>query len=155
MSKVALLSGAVFLLAVALVVALVTRPTTPGLPQAAPPAPLVAPAIPAPADSALAKDSTDPTITGFLASFRDSSIASCKTSLMATLKSDDAGVALKASAICACASDQVVDSLTVGEVHAAALGAVNGDATTNPTFLAMKSRFLEAGKTCMAKNQKP
>ncbi len=153
MSRTTLLTAAVFLLALALVVVLVTRPSTPSLQHAAPtvlPAPSVA-AVPSPdpADSALATDSTDSVVTGFIASFRSSSVAACQTSLVATLKSTDPGVADNAAAICGCASDRVVTGLTVGEVHAATLSAVGGDAATNPTIQALKARFSDATKACL------
>ncbi len=154
MSRITLLIGAVFLLALALVVVLVTRPGTTSMPHAAPvPPPVAATASPDIADSAPAKDSTDPVITGFVASFRTSSVSACQRSLMATLNSPDPGVANKATVICGCASDRVVASLTVGDVHAATLSAVNGDANSNPTFQALKTKFSDAVKECMLDNQ--
>ncbi len=151
MSRTTLLTAAVFLLALALVVALVTRPSTPNLSRAASAVPAAAPvASPDPADSALAKGSTDPVVTGFIDSFRTSSVAACQNSLIATLKNTDQAVADKASTICGCASDRVVGSLTIGEVHASTLSAVNGDAASNPTIQALKTRFSEASKACLA-----
>ncbi len=149
MSKTTALTAAVVLLALALVIALVTRPAT-----QAPPRPAATAMLAAPADNALAKDSTDPAITGFIANFRQSSAAACQNSLTAALKTSDPDVEGKADAICGCASDTTVASLTVGEVHAATLSAVAGDAATNPTLQSLKTRFAEATQQCMLDRQK-
>ncbi len=153
MSRTTILTAAVFLLALALVVVLVTRPSAPVISRAAPIASPAIPASPDAADAAPAKDSADPVVTGFLSSFKSSSLAACQTSLAATLHSTDAGVADKVTAICDCASDRVIASLTVGDVHAASLSAVNGDATSNPTMQTLKARFIDAGKQCMLDKQ--
>ena len=152
-SRTTVLTAAVFLLALALVLVLINRPTTTGLPRVAS---VTHPAVPDRPDHnalVLAKYSTEPVITGFIASFRDSSIAACRNSLVATLKNKETTVADNGSAICGCASDRVVESLTVGEVHAATVSAVDGDAASNPTILALQIRFSDATKQCMADNQ--
>ena len=153
MSRTTFLTAAVFLLALALVVVFVTRPSAPVVSRTAPVAAPVVPASPDAADAAPAKDSTDPVVTGFLSSFKSSSVAACRTSLAATLHSTKPGVADNVSAVCDCASDRVAASLTVGEVHAAALSAVNGDTSSNPTIQAMRSRFSDAAKQCMLDRQ--
>ena len=74
-------------------------------------------------------------------------------SLLASLKNTDPGVAARAAVICGCASDKVLAGLTIGEVHGATLSAVNGDAASNPTIRAVKTRFADATQACLLENQ--
>ena len=162
MSKTALLAASVFLLAV-VVVLLVARPLTPpaSRPAAAVPAPVStlppgsapsAAVTPDPGDLALAKDSTDPNVAGFVGSFRTSSQESCRNSTNATLKtSANPEAAARIGALCDCATDRTLATLTVGDVRAAMLGTLAAaDRAANPAIVKLRAGYTEAAKACVA-----
>ena len=102
-----------------------------------------------PADDALlAKDSTE--FTGFMGSFRASSVASCKAAIAAKLQTSNPAALRKMDDVCTCATDRVAATITVGEARAASASVFAGDLSTNPTMTALTVRFADAGKTCMA-----
>ncbi len=116
------------------------------------PAPGTAPAAltPEPGDDALAKDSTDSTIVGFLSSFRSSSETSCRSSATATLKTDvTPEVSARISAVCSCASDHAVATLTVGDVRGAMLSTFAADRSSSPVIQRLQASYVEAEKTCL------
>jgi hypothetical protein len=156
MSKTLLIAAAC-LLAAALVLGLVLRPQTPTpivIHADTPPAPSVAQptATPVEPETDLAKNSPDPSLAGFVRSFRESSINSCKTSMTATLQNaaNTAPAPDKVDGICTCATERVLGTITVGEARAAAASVVAGNVADNPAVQAIKSRFADAGKACIA-----
>ena len=163
MSKTALLAASVFLLAV-VVVLLVARPLNApaSRPVATVPAPVstlpspgsapLAAATPDPGDSALAKDSTDPNVAGFISSFRTSSQASCRNSTNATLKTDaNPEAAARVGALCDCATDRTLATLTVGDVRAAMLGALTAaGSSANPAIQKLRAGYTQAATDCLA-----
>ncbi len=162
MSKTALLAASVFLLAV-VVVLLVARPLSPPasrpvvtVPAPVSPLPPPGPASPAaatpdPGDSALAKDSTDPNVAGFVSSFRTSSQASCRNSTNATLKTDaNPEAAARIGALCDCATDRTLATLTVGDVRAAMLGALTAAGSpANPAIQKLRAGYTQAATACL------
>ncbi len=105
-------------------------------------------------DALLAKDSTEPMFTGFMSSFRSSSIASCRAAIAAKLQTSNPAALRRMEDVCRCATDRVAATITVGEARAASASVFAGDTSTNPTMAALTGRFTDAGKSCMAEQLK-